>query len=141
MESNTRYGDIGQRIRRIRGPVTQKDFARLLGIHRQVYLRYESGERAPSVDVLKKIARYGQVTIDWILTGEKEKKGPIFAAETGPFYLSQKDLHAVQENPQVARMIKQVLDIWRKGLPPQKEALTSYLKAQEELLEILKKRR
>ena len=61
---------VGQRIRAIRGKVTQTDFAKILGVHKQNYIsRYERG-RVPSPELLIKIADYGKVSLDWLLTGK-----------------------------------------------------------------------
>lgn len=65
---------VGQRIRLIRGKTTQTDFAKLIGVRKQNYVsRYEHG-RIPNPDLLVKIANYGKVTVDWLLTGRG--KGP-----------------------------------------------------------------
>ncbi|HEY4485794.1 MAG TPA: helix-turn-helix transcriptional regulator [Nitrospiria bacterium] len=65
---------VGQRIRAIRGKVTQTDFARLIGVRKQNYVsRYEHG-RIPNPALLVRIAEYGKVTVDWMLTGRG--KGP-----------------------------------------------------------------
>ena len=61
---------VGQRIRRIRGKLTQTDFAKVLGVYKQNYIsRYERG-RVPSPDLLIRIADYGKVSLDWLLTGK-----------------------------------------------------------------------
>lgn len=61
---------VGQRIRRIRGKLTQTDFAKVLGVYKQNYIsRYERG-RVPSPDLLIRIAEYGKVSLDWLLTGK-----------------------------------------------------------------------
>jgi transcriptional regulator with XRE-family HTH domain len=68
---------VGQRIRMIRGRVTQTDFAKALGVHKQNYIsRYERG-RVPSPDLLIKIADFGRVTLDWLLIGKGGKKPSI----------------------------------------------------------------
>jgi len=65
---------VGQRIRMVRGKVTQTDFAKVLGVYKQNYIsRYERG-RVPSPDLLIKIAEHGRVSVDWLLTGKGGKK-------------------------------------------------------------------
>ena len=78
---------VGQRIKMVRGDLTQKEFARALGIKKQNYVsRYEKG-RIPTHDILVKIAEYGRVTVDWLLTGMKEGKELGFETrETPPPY-------------------------------------------------------
>jgi len=70
---------VGQRIRRIRGKLTQTDFAKVLGVYKQNYIsRYERG-RVPSPDLLIRIADYGKVSLDWLLTGTGAKRSGLEA--------------------------------------------------------------
>ena len=65
---------VGQRIRTIRGTMNQTDFAKTIGVRKQNYVsRYEHG-RIPNPELLVRIANYGKVTVDWLLTGRG--KGP-----------------------------------------------------------------
>ena len=65
---------VGQRIRAIRGKMNQTDFAKTIGVRKQNYVsRYEHG-RIPNPELLVRIANYGKVTVDWLLTGRG--KGP-----------------------------------------------------------------
>ena len=77
---------VGQRIRMIRGKITQTDFAKVLGVYKQNYIsRYERG-RVPSPGLLIKIADHGRVTLDWLLTGKGGKKFSFEARESTPKY-------------------------------------------------------
>lgn len=62
---------IGSRLRRLRGDVPQRDFAKELGISYWTYCRCEAGNRAPSVKFLLQIKKQLPVSIDWILTGKE----------------------------------------------------------------------
>ncbi len=65
---------VGQRIRKIRGKMTQTAFARLIGVRKQNYVsRYEHG-RIPNPELLIRIAAHARVKVDWLLTGRG--KGP-----------------------------------------------------------------
>jgi len=65
---------VGQRIRAIRGKINQTDFAKMIGVRKQNYVsRYEHG-RIPNPELLVRIANYGKVSVDWLLTGRG--KGP-----------------------------------------------------------------
>lgn len=46
---------------------TQKEVAEGLGIKEQVYQRYEYGTREPKIDVIRKLARYYNISADEIL--------------------------------------------------------------------------
>ena len=60
---------VGQRIRKVRGGVTQTAFARSIGVRKQNYIsRYEHG-RIPGPDLLVRIAKFGKTSVDWLLTG------------------------------------------------------------------------
>jgi transcriptional regulator with XRE-family HTH domain len=66
---------IGRRIRHIRGPeVTQKEFARILGVGQTQLSRYELGQSAPTLNILLRLKIYSQKSIDWILLGEKPEE-------------------------------------------------------------------
>lgn len=63
---------IGNRIREIREGLglSQEAFAKAIRVPKQYYIsRYEMG-RVPDPDLLIKIARLGNVSIDWIFTGK-----------------------------------------------------------------------
>ena len=62
---------IGQRIRQLRGDVTQEDFARSLGISQAQLSKYELGQSALPLGSLVKIAQKFGHTADWILTGKR----------------------------------------------------------------------
>lgn len=71
---NVSKSQVGQRIRTIRGEMNQTDFAKTIGVRKQNYVsRYEHG-RIPNPELLVRIANYGKVTVDWLLTGRG--KGP-----------------------------------------------------------------
>lgn len=61
---------IGERLKSVRGRLTQAAFADLLGLERKTVSRYESGERAPdALALLRLLAGFG-VDPAWLLTGE-----------------------------------------------------------------------
>ena len=52
--------------------LTQKDMADFLGISRQAYANYETGNREPDLTTLKRIAEYFNVSVDFIVDNETE---------------------------------------------------------------------
>lgn len=70
---------MSERIQRImkRVGITQKGLADYLNISQPAISLYLQG-RVPPADVLLKIARLGDTTIEWILTGETEQSKRIF---------------------------------------------------------------
>lgn len=61
---------IGERLRKLRGNLSQEEFAKKLGISVRGYQNYEAGERIPKGKILSKIAVACNVTTDFVLTGE-----------------------------------------------------------------------
>ncbi|MFO1442657.1 helix-turn-helix transcriptional regulator [Bacillus sp. Bva_UNVM-123] len=59
---------------------TQEEIAKILGITRPAYTAYESGNRQPDYDSLLKLAKFYNVSVDYLLTGIKddEEKGNLF---------------------------------------------------------------
>lgn len=64
-----KYSDIGKRLKKLRGRLSQREFAKKIGLPHKTYQRYEYGEGVPKVDTLEKIAKKESVTVDWLLTG------------------------------------------------------------------------
>ena len=66
---------IGRRIREIRGfDLTQKGFARKLGVGQAAVSKLEKGQSFPSVEILLRLKEFSGRTIDWIVTGEELQK-------------------------------------------------------------------
>lgn len=55
------------RLRELRGNKNQTDVAKEIGISRSALSYYESGERTPDINVLYSIAKYYNVTADYLL--------------------------------------------------------------------------
>lgn len=62
---------IPQRIRFLRGKLSQESFADRLGISQTDVSRYESGTRTPSITLLTAIAAKFNVSLDWIVLGDR----------------------------------------------------------------------
>jgi len=65
----------GDRLRQIRGAVTQARFARQLGIGRTTLIRYESGSRTPDAQLLLKLWHECKADTLWLLTGIRATDG------------------------------------------------------------------
>ncbi len=63
---------LGGRIRKIRGVFTQREFAEMLSINQAMVSKYELNEATPSPKVLLRIARFGNTSMEWLLTGRGE---------------------------------------------------------------------
>lgn len=60
---------IGERLKKLRKPMTQALFADRLGLERKTVGRYESGERAPDALALLRLRAEFGVDPAWLLTG------------------------------------------------------------------------
>lgn len=67
-----------QRIQdlRIDNDITIKDISSYLGLHRDVYSRYEKGVREFPIDIIIKLANYYECSVDYLL-GRTDKKNTI----------------------------------------------------------------
>jgi DNA-binding transcriptional regulator YiaG len=70
VDSDVNLFEVGRRIRKLRGQITQEEFARALGISQAQLSKYELGQSAVPLGVLTKLAKKSGSTSDWILTGE-----------------------------------------------------------------------
>ena len=67
--NSKKYVQVGERLRELRGKISQEEFAKKISIPFRTYQRYEVGERIPHPHVLTRIAEIFDTTTDWILTG------------------------------------------------------------------------
>lgn len=67
---------FGNRVRHIRGKFGQEDFGKLIGVHKSTVSRIEAEIYFPDESLLKKIAEYGGVTVEWLLHGEGVRESP-----------------------------------------------------------------
>ena len=61
---------LGKRIRVARGPKSQEDFAKMVGISKGSLGFYERDENLPNSEVILKICSEGDCPIEWLLTGK-----------------------------------------------------------------------
>lgn len=64
---------LGERILylRKRNNLTQKDFADLINVARSSIGKIENNEVSPSAEILLKISKVFNVSIDWLITGKE----------------------------------------------------------------------
>ena len=66
---------IGARIKSLRGPQNQEEFAAAFGVHKNTLARWERNERQPDLEFLKKLAEEKRVTLEWLILGEELQAG------------------------------------------------------------------
>lgn len=68
-ERREKFMSISKKLRQLREDreKTQREVADALGIKEQVYQRYEYGTREPKIDIIRKLAKYYNISADEIL--------------------------------------------------------------------------
>lgn len=100
--------DFKDRIKLVRGNLTQKEFASRIGIHEGTVQLYEGGN-IPKGDILKRIHTVFHVDINWLLAGEGEpfpEKSPTMITERAASSFSR------QTDPMIEAIgvIKEIFD-------------------------------
>lgn len=62
---------LPQRIKEIRGKLTQVEFAEKIGVTQGQVTNYEKGINKPGYEILNRIAILGEVAVGWLLKGEE----------------------------------------------------------------------
>ncbi|PWL61180.1 MAG: hypothetical protein DBY37_07170 [Desulfovibrionaceae bacterium] len=62
--------ELGERIKKIRGKMTQKEFSEILGITQRAVINYEISGRVPRKKILNSICEQFGICEQWLLTGE-----------------------------------------------------------------------
>ena len=70
LEVNWDTKATGQRIRGIRGNLSQREFAGKIRVTQVEVSRYERGMRTPPVEILLKLSVLGNVSVDYLLQGQ-----------------------------------------------------------------------
>lgn len=71
-----------QRIRRIRGKLSQAEFGKIIGVTQGTIHKYEKGIIFPDEEILRKIADFGKVGVEWIVHGEKLEEHALLQFES-----------------------------------------------------------
>ena len=56
---------------RVKRNLTQRDVADALGVSTVVYSRYETESREPSIDILKRLSSFFDVSIDYLVENDR----------------------------------------------------------------------
>jgi transcriptional regulator with XRE-family HTH domain len=69
----------GKRLKRARedAGITQEDLAQFIGKDKSIISYYESGNRRPRYETLKKICDRLNVPVEYVLSGDPVKEGPV----------------------------------------------------------------
>ena len=69
------FNILSDRLRELRGDVSQNEFARKIGVKQQSYNLWEAGKTDPSSSSLRLIATICNVTSDWLLGLSENRQG------------------------------------------------------------------
>ncbi len=108
-----------ERLKNLRtdAKMTQQDVARLLGVERSTYVKYERGQSDPPTATLVRLADYFSVTVDYLIGHDAAQPARIVAApevSTADFELLRK-FHALDDMAQ-ARILN-ALDFEYQAIP------------------------
>ena len=92
---------LGERIRHVRGRISQEAFAGLLGISKGALGGYERGENCPNADVILTICNKCRINVSWLMSGvgdmqARDDTGEDRRQENGPELLEDR-IPAVKE--------------------------------------------
>lgn len=65
--------EIKDRIKSLRGNLTQDEFAKYLGFHKSYISNYESGKIKPTTEFYLSLATKLNVNLNWLITGNEYK--------------------------------------------------------------------
>lgn len=65
---------FGERLKKVRGGLTQAEFAALFGIPQVTLGNYERGRNEPRFDFIKQVCSRFEINVEWLLFGTGDKK-------------------------------------------------------------------
>ena len=81
---------IGERLKELRGKRTQADVAQQIGISRARYSHYENNRNTPDIEIIKKLAQFYNVSVEYII-GIPEKK-------YNPYELTPREINDIEKD-------------------------------------------
>jgi transcriptional regulator with XRE-family HTH domain len=63
---------IGQRLREVRGEMSQTEFGEILGVHQNTVVSYEAGKRMPGTASISKLFYELHIDLTWLITGHRK---------------------------------------------------------------------
>ena len=97
-KKHTKYSDVGQRLRLMRGKLSQKDFSRRVEVPLRSYQRYEKGEIAPPFEIIEKIIqKLGGISMPWVITGSMDPVMPVIGTSDNMEYVARRAVVSDEE--------------------------------------------
>lgn len=114
------YKAIGQKIRELRGSLSQEALATHLGIASNTLSRWETGTYKPTAEDLDKLSRFFKVPITVFFPGQIDDNDRISALTSATGGLDEKDFEEVIRYAEF-RKARQILKSPKKGKKSDKE--------------------
>ena len=83
---------IGERMKEIRGNISQRQAAALVGIKPQNWNVYEKDQSTPGAEVVIRLCRHFGVSADWLLGLSNERAGGSAAPAASKIFAPEPDL-------------------------------------------------
>ena len=113
---------LSERIRKVRGGLSQEEFGRYLGgLQKSTISRYEKG-RIPDSETLRKIAIFGNITMEWLLMGDQSSAPQLLEQNPENIEASPEPPLDVVLLAEILAEIKQVIADKHVKLSPKREA-------------------
>jgi len=132
---------IGDRIKMVRGTLTQKQFALKIGAGQRSIYSWEVGHAAPGAKSLEAIHRVFGVDIHWLLTGEGERYIKKDDSQENDLPQAHESLAEYSADaPGLGQAVEMLATILGSGNQVFSQAVMSSLRASAAALNIMKQR-
>ncbi|HBM81119.1 MAG TPA: transcriptional regulator [Clostridiaceae bacterium] len=133
---------IGKKLKELRESkgLTRKAVAKQINIDQTTYGKYELGKREPSFEIVKKLADFFQVSVDFLL--DREKKYPAYESKGKEYKvtLSKKDMKKIKEESlRLKNLMMSSIGFAFDGQIGDKDTLEKVMAALEEGITLAKK--
>lgn len=98
--------------------LTQDQFAQKIGVSRAQIISYENGKNLPSLEVIKKIADYFEVTIDAIVSGDID-----FSTANGVLVINDDPREDYKNKAEYVRQLEYTVSVQKDLIEELKEKL------------------
>ncbi|MBB6689951.1 helix-turn-helix transcriptional regulator [Cohnella xylanilytica] len=118
---------FGQRLRELRGKMTQSEFSKLFKISDSAVGMYERNEREPSFQLINEIADYFGVSVDYLMGRSNSRTSNVVMEQNSP--------HGI--DPEINELLEKIR---QKGIALEATALlrSASKMNKEQLMDILK---
>lgn len=72
-----KYAKVGEKLKILRGKLSQSEMAKRLNVTLRSYQRYESGERPPPIRSLAELVEAYKIPLEWILNEDIDLEGAL----------------------------------------------------------------